>query len=50
MEAVNTSTSSSEKIDKYKYLTGKDILSPNQRRVIEQATFTYSPLGKTFEK
>ena len=38
------------KIDKYKYLTGEKILPPNQRRVIEQAKFTYSPLGKTFDK
>ena len=49
MEAVKTSASSSEKIDKYKYLTGKDILPPNQRRVIEQATVTYSLLGKTLK-
>ena len=38
------------KIDKYEYLTGEKILPPNQRRVIEQAKFTYSPLGKTFDK
>ena len=38
------------KIDKYKYLTGEVIIPPNQRRVIEQAKFAYSPLGKPFEK
>ena len=38
------------KIDKYKYLTGEKILPPNQRRVIEQAKFAHSPLGKTFDK
>ena len=40
----------SGKIDKYEYLTGEEILLPDQRRVIEQAKFTYSPLGKAFEK
>ena len=38
------------KIDKYEYLRGEKILPPNQRRVIEQAKSTYSPLGKTFDK
>ena len=33
-----------------KYLTGKDILPSNQQQIIEQAKFTYSPFGKTFEK
>ena len=28
----------------------KEILPSNQRQIIEQATFTYSPLGKAFEK
>ena len=36
----------SGKNDKYEYLTGEEILFPDQRRVIEQAKFTYSPLGK----
>ena len=49
-EAVKTSALSSDKIDKYKYLTGKKILPSGQSRMIEQATFTYSPLEKTFEK
>ena len=31
-------------------LTGEERLPSDQRRVIEQATFTYSPLGKAFEK
>ena len=31
---------SSGKIDKYKYLTGKEILPPNQQKIIEQAKFT----------
>ena len=41
---------SSGKIDKYEYLTGEEILSSDQRRIIEQARFTYSRLGKAFEK
>ena len=41
---------SSGKIHKYQYLTGEDILPSNQQQIIEQAKFTYSPLGKAFEK
>ena len=49
-EAVKISSLSSAKIDKYKYLTGEEILPSDQSRIIEQAKFTYSPLGKAFEK
>ena len=49
-EAVKISALSSAKIDKYKYLTGEEILPSDQSRIIEQAKFTYSPLGKAFEK
>ena len=49
-EAAKITALSSGKIDKYEYLTGKDILSSNQQQIIEQAKFTYSPLGKAFEK
>ena len=39
---------SSNNLDKYEYLTGKDLsLKPS---TIEQAKFEYSPLGKTFNK
>ena len=38
------------KIDKYEYLTGEEILSLDQRRVIEQAKIYYSCLGKALEK
>ena len=48
-EAAKVSALSSSKIDKYEYLTGKDILPSNQKQIIEQAKFTYSPLGKAFE-
>ena len=40
----------SENFCKYKYLTGEDLLPSNQQQIIEQAKFTYSPLGKAFEK
>ena len=40
----------SGKIDKYKYLTGEEILPSDQSRTIEQAKFRYSPLGKAFDK
>ena len=49
-EAAKISALSSGKIDKYEYLTGEDILPSNQQQIIEQAKFTYSPLGKAFEK
>ena len=49
-EAAKISALSSTKIDKYEYLTGKEILPSNQQQIIEQATFTYSPLGKAFQK
>ena len=41
---------SSNKIHKYEYLTGEDILPSNQQRIIDKTKFTYSPLGKAFEK
>ena len=40
----------SGKIDKYKYLTGEEILPFDLRRVVEQAKFTYSPLRKALMK
>ena len=49
-EAAKISTLSSGKIHKYEYLTGEDILPSNQQQIIEQAKFTYSPLGKAIEK
>ena len=49
-EAAKISALSSGKIYKYEYLTGEDILPSNQQQIIEQAKFTYSPLGKAFEK
>ena len=49
-EAAKISALSSSKIHRYEYLTGEDILPSNKQRIIEQATFTYSPLRKAFEK
>ena len=49
-EAAKISALSSGKIDKYEYLTGEEILPSNQQQIIQQAKFTYYPLGKAFEK
>ena len=49
-EAAKIPALSSGKIDKYEYLTGKEILPSNQKQIIEQAKFTYFPLGKAFVK
>ena len=49
-EAAKISALSSGKIHKYEYLTGEEILPSNQQQIIEQGKFTYSPLGKAFEK
>ena len=49
-EAAKISAWSLGKIHKYEYRTGEDILPSNQEQIIEQARFTYSALGKAFEK
>ena len=49
-EAAKISAWSSNKIDKYEYLTGEEILPSNKKQIIEKARFTYSPFGKAFEK
>ena len=49
-EAAKISALLSGKTNKYEYLNGEKILPPNQQQIIEQAKFTYSPLGKAFEK
>ena len=49
-EAAKISALSSRKNHKYKHLTGEDILPSNQQQIIEQVKFSYSPLGKAFEK
>ena len=49
-KTAKISVLSSDNIQKYEYLTGEDILPSNQQQIIEQAKFTYSLLGKDFEK
>ena len=49
-EAAKISALSSHKIHKCESLTVEDILLLNEKQIIEQAKFTYSPLGKAFEK
>ena len=38
------------KIHKYEYLTREDILPSTQQQILEQARYTYTPLGKAFDK
>ena len=49
-EAAKIFVLSSEKLHKYEYLTGEDISPSTQQQIIEQTKFTYSPLGKAFDK
>ena len=49
-EAAKISALSSGKPHKYEHLTGEDILPSNQQQIIEETKFTYSPLGKAFDK
>ena len=49
-EATKISALSTGKINKYEFLYGEEILPSNQKQIIEQAKFTYSPLGKAFKK
>ena len=49
-EAAKISAFSSGRLDKHEYLTGEEILPSNQQQIIQQAKFTYSPLGKALEK
>ena len=48
-EAAKISALSSGKLYKYEYLTGEEILPPNQQQIIQQAKFNYSSLGKAFK-
>ena len=49
-EVAKVTALSSGKINKYEYLAAEEILPSNQQQLIEQAKFTYSSLGKAFEK
>ena len=48
-EAAKISALSSNKIGKYEYLIGEEILPSNQKQ-IQQVKFTYFLLEKAFEK
>ena len=50
IEATKLSALLSKKFNKYNYLTGEKMLPSNQKQMTEQANFTYSALGKAFEK
>ena len=50
IEATKISALSSGKIDKNEYLTVEEMMPSDECKVIEQTKFTYSPLGKAFEK
>ena len=49
-ETAKISALQSRNIDTYEYLTSEEILSSNEKQLIELAKSTYSPLGKDFEK
>ena len=49
-EAAKISTFLSDKIHKYEYLAGEEILPFDQKQMIEQAKFFFIFLGKHFEK
>ena len=49
-EAAKISAFSSGKINKYEYLSDEKKLPSNQKQIIEQVKFNYSPLWKTNKK
>ena len=49
-KAAEISALSSGKIFKYEDLTSEEILPLGQQKIIDQAKFTYFPLGNAFEK
>ena len=49
MWAPKMSSLLSNELCKYEYLAGEEI-SSNQKLIIEQAKFTYSPFRKAFQK
>ena len=50
MKSRKKTVLSTGEYDKYEYLTGEEIFPFNQSWLVEQAKFTYSPLGKAMEK
>ena len=49
-EAAKISALSPGKIRKYVQLADEEILASNPQQIIEQAKFTYSPLGKALKQ
>ena len=49
-EAAKISALSPGKIRKYVQLTEEEILASNPQQIIDQAKFTYSPLGKALKQ
>ena len=49
-EAAKLAPLWSGKIDKDGYFSGREVLSSNQRQIIEPVKFAYSLLGKASEK
>ena len=49
-EPAEISVPSLGKFNKYEYVTGEKILPSGPSQVMEKAKFTFSPLGKAFEK
>ena len=47
---INREAAKISALSSSEYLTGEKILPSNQKQIIEQAEFTYFPLGKAFEK
>ena len=41
---------SSDKIEKYEYITSEEIIPSEQIKIIEQAKYTYSPFSKIKNK
>ena len=44
--AAEISALSSGKINEYEYLAGREILPPQQHKIIQEAKFSYSLLGR----
>ena len=50
IEAAKISVWSSGKINRHEYSTGEEMLPSIQKKIVEKAKFTYSPLGESFRK
>ena len=47
---INREAAKISALSSSEHITGEKILPSNQKQIIEQAKFTYFPLGKAFEK